>query len=108
MSGSLFDVADADFEAKVLKSNVPVLVDFWAPWCGPCKLLTPVLEELASELAGKVIIAKMDIMQQQQTAATFGIRSIPALLLFKDGRVADTIIGNMPKQKLRDRLQRAL
>jgi len=108
MSGPLMELADADFGAKVLKSELPVLVDFWAPWCGPCKLLAPVLEELAGELAGRVVIAKMDIMQQQQTAATYGIRSIPALLLFKQGQVADTIVGNMPKQKLRDRLLKAL
>ena len=108
MSGPLMELADADFGAKVLKSDIPVLVDFWAPWCGPCKALAPVLEELAGELAGRVVIGKLDIMQQQQTAATYGIRSIPALLLFKQGRVAETIVGNLPKQKLRDRLLKAL
>jgi thioredoxin 1 len=108
MSGPLMELADADFGARVLKSELPVLVDFWAPWCGPCKLLAPVLEELAIELAGRLVIGKLDIMQQQQTAATYGIRSIPALLLFKQGQVADTIVGNLPKQKLRDRLLKAL
>ena len=108
MVGQLIELADADFNEKVLKSSVPVLVDFWATWCGPCKMLAPVLEELAGEFAGRLVIGKMDIVAQPQTAAHYGIRSIPALILFKDGKVADTLVGAQPKQKIRDRLQQAL
>jgi thioredoxin 1 len=108
MAGQLRDLSDADFDAKVLASERPYIVDFWAPWCGPCKMVTPILEELAGELAGKVEIGKMDIAQHPQTAAKYGIQSIPALLIFKSGKVADMIVGAQPKNKLRDKIAKAL
>ena len=108
MAGSTIELNDKDFRTKVLQSATPVLVDFWAPWCGPCKMIAPMLEELAGEFAGRLIIGKMDIMQNPQTTADFGIRSIPALLLFKDGKVAETIMGAAPKGKLQEKIKSAL
>ncbi len=99
---------DATFEQEVLKSDVPVLVDFWAVWCGPCKAIAPAVEELAKQYKGKVKIGKMDVDQHQNVAQRFGIRSIPTLLLFKGGRVVDTIVGAVPKSKLEESLKKAL
>jgi len=108
MAGNTVELTDKDFQARVLQSTTPVLVDFWAPWCGPCKMIAPVLEELAVEFAGQLIIGKMDIMQNPQTAADYGIRSIPALLLFKQGKVAETIMGAASKSKLQEKIKGAL
>lgn len=91
---------DSTFEADVLKSNIPVLVDFWAEWCGPCKAIGPKLEEIAGEMAGKVKIVKLDVDSNQETAAKFGIRSIPTMILFKGGQPVDQIMGNQPKDSL--------
>src|SRR6266487_4573802 len=91
---------DGTFEQEVLKSDTPVLVDFWATWCGPCKAIAPAVEELAKEY--KVKVAKLDIDSHQQVPQKYGIRSIPTLLVFKGGRVVDTIIGAVPKSKLVD------
>ncbi len=99
---------DATFEQEVLKSEIPVLVDFWAVWCGPCKAIAPTVEELAKQYKGKVKIGKMDVDQHQNVAQRFGIRSIPTLLLFKGGRVVDTIVGAVPKSKLEESLKKAL
>lgn len=95
-------VSDASFEADVLKSNQPVLVDFWAEWCGPCKTIAPVLEEIAQELGGKLKIVKVDIDRNAQTPKKYGIRGVPTLMLFKDGQVAATKVGAEPKRKLLD------
>ena len=95
-------VSDASFEADVLKSNQPVLVDFWAEWCGPCKTIAPVLEEIAQELDGKLKIVKVDIDRNAQTPKKYGIRGVPTLMLFKDGQVAATKVGAEPKRKLLD------
>ncbi|WP_374367541.1 thioredoxin TrxA [Dongia sp.] len=95
-------VSDASFEADVLKSNQPVLVDFWAEWCGPCKAIAPVLEEIAQELGGKLKIVKVDIDRNAQTPKKYGIRGVPTLMLFKDGQVAATKVGAEPKRKLLD------
>ena len=93
-------VTDASFEADVLKAGEPVVVDFWAEWCGPCRMIGPALEEIASEMAGKVKVVKVNVDENPATAAQFGIRSIPTLLLFKDGKLAGQKVGAAPKSDL--------
>ena len=93
-------INDADFESVVVNSDIPVLLDFWAPWCGPCKMIAPVLDELAPEFAGKVKIVKMNVDDNQATPAQFGVRSIPTLLLIKNGQVGATQVGALPKTQL--------
>jgi thioredoxin 1 len=94
-------VSDATFEAEVKKADVPVLVDFWAEWCGPCRMVAPILEELSEEFAGQLKVVKLDVEANPQVAQSYNIRGIPALLLFKNGEVAGQQIGALPKQKLR-------
>lgn len=89
-------INDVDFESVVVNSDIPVLLDFWAPWCGPCKMIAPVLDELAPEFAGKVKIVKMNVDDNQATPAQFGVRSIPTLLLIKNGQVVATQVGALP------------
>lgn len=91
---------DDNFEGEVLKSEKPVLIDFWAPWCGPCKAIGPVIEELAGELKDSVKVMKMNVDDNQKTAVNFGVRSIPTILLFKDGKVVGSIIGLVAKEKI--------
>ncbi len=102
------EVTDADFESEVLKSDLPVLVDFWAPWCGPCRMVAPVVEELAGEYDGKVKFVKLNTDDNIQTASRYGIRSIPTLLVFKGGEAVDQVIGFRPKSDLKRTLDKSL
>ncbi len=102
------ELTDDNFEQEVVKSDKPVVVDFWAEWCGPCKMIAPVIEELASEYEGKVKFGKLDVDNNMQAAATYQIRSIPTLLFFKDGEVVDNIIGAVPKSVIKERLDEML
>lgn len=102
MSDKIVHVTDASFEQDVLKAEGPVLVDFWAEWCGPCKMIAPILDEVAEEFAGKVTIAKINIDENAETAPKYGIRGIPTLLLFKEGAVAATKVGALSKGQLAD------
>ncbi|MCU0452176.1 MAG: thioredoxin [Bacteroidetes bacterium] len=102
------EMTDANFDAEVLNSDVPVLVDFWAVWCGPCKMIAPTVEELANEYQGKLKVGKVDVDNNQQVAMKFGIRSIPTLLVFKGGKVVDQIVGAVPKKALIDKLSKHL
>jgi thioredoxin 1 len=108
MAKDTVPVGDADFKAQVLESTEPVLVDFWATWCAPCRAIAPALEELATQYKGKVKIAKVDVDEAQDVAQQFGIRSIPTLLMFKGGKVVDQIVGAVPKSKLEDSLRKVL
>ena len=92
--------SDGNFENDVLKSSTPVLVDFWAEWCGPCKALAPKLDEIAKEYGDKLRVAKVDIDQNKETPTNFGVRGVPTLVLFKDGQVIDQIVGNHPKENI--------
>ncbi|PTW62751.1 thioredoxin [Breoghania corrubedonensis] len=101
-------VTDASFDTDVLNSSEPVVVDFWAEWCGPCKQIAPALDEIASEMEGQVKIAKLNVDENQNTAIKYGVRSIPTLLLFKNGELAATQVGAAPKSRLADWIKSAL
>jgi thioredoxin 1 len=107
MAGTLPDVTDTNFQAEVLESDQPVLVDFWAPWCGPCRVVGPVLEEIASE-RDDLRIVKLNVDENQQTAAQFEVLSIPTMILFKNGQVAKKVIGAYPKKRLESELESEL
>ena len=100
MSDVVFEFTDQNFEKDVLQSDVPVLIDFWATWCGPCKAIAPVIEEIAAEYENRVKVGKVDVDQNQNTAMQFGVRSIPTLLLINNGKVANQIVGAVPKENI--------
>ena len=104
----LVHLTDASFDQEVLKSDLPVIVDFWAGWCGHCRMVAPVFEELSGEYAGRLKFGKVDVDANPATSAEYGIRSIPALLVFKGGQVVDTIVGAMPKAALAQKIDAAL
>jgi thioredoxin 1 len=104
----LFQATDGNFEPEILKSDIPVMVDFWAPWCGPCHVIGPVIEELAAEYAGRVKVAKMNVDDNPATPSQYGIRGIPTVILFKDGKVFDQIVGAVPKSKVEEMIKKAL
>ncbi len=108
MSDSVLHATDADFDSHVLQSDVPVLVDFWAPWCGPCKIIAPALDQLAGEYAGKAKVVKVDVDQNPATAMKFRVRSIPMLLVFKDGQIHGQQIGAVGKAQLAQLIDKAL
>jgi thioredoxin 1 len=105
---NVLEVSDVTFDQEVLKSTVPVLIDFWAPWCGPCKAIAPVVEELAGAYDGRLKVVKMNVDDNPQTPSKYGVRGIPNLILFKGGSVADQIIGAAPKAHLVRAIDRAL
>ena len=105
MDGKYVTLTDANFKQEVLESNEPVLVDFWAAWCGPCRVIAPAIEELAGDFEGRAKIGKLDVDHNPQTAMQYGVRSIPTLLFFKDGRVADQLIGAVPKKIIAEKLE---
>ncbi|MBV8935464.1 MAG: thioredoxin TrxA [Alphaproteobacteria bacterium] len=102
MSANTKAVTDQSFETDVLKASGPVLVDFWAEWCGPCKMIAPALEEIAGELAGKLTVAKVNVDENPTTPNNYAVRGIPTLIMFKDGQPAATQVGALPKQRLKD------
>lgn len=105
---NLLHVTDEDFEAEILKSEKPVLVDFWAAWCGPCKAIAPTIEALAEEYAGQIRVAKLDVDNNPKSAMKFGIRAIPTMIMFKDGEVSDQITGAVGKAQLEEAIKKAL
>lgn len=102
------EFTDQNFATEVLQSEKPVLVDFWAVWCGPCKMIAPFVEELANEFEGKAKVGKLDVDNNQDSAIKYGVRSIPTVLIFKDGKVKETIIGAVPKVQLKQKLEAAM
>jgi thioredoxin 1 len=100
MAGKVKEISDSNFEQEVLKSSLPVLVDFWAPWCGPCKSIAPVLEDLATEFDGQLLIMKMNVDDNPNTPSKFDVRGIPNLVIFKNGEAVDQIVGAVPKDQL--------
>ena len=109
MSGeTVIHISEGTFDAEVLKSSQPALVDFWAPWCGPCRAIAPILDELAEEYKGKVKVAKINVNENRKLAGDHGVMSIPTMILFKDGKVVDKLIGLVPKDRLKALMDKVL
>lgn len=107
-SAGIVELSDSTFEGEVLKSESPVLVDFWAPWCGPCRILAPVVEEVANSYTGRIKVGKLNVDDNQETTMQYSIRSIPTLILFKNGKPLDQIIGAVPKSEIEKMVKKAL
>jgi thioredoxin 1 len=105
-NNAIVEVTDANFDADVLKSDKPVLIDFWATWCGPCRAIAPIVDELATEYQGKVKVGKMDVDRNSATPMRYGVRGIPTLLVFKDGQVKEQIVGYVPKEQIQKALDK--
>jgi len=105
---SLSHVNDKNFALEVLNANLPVLVDFWATWCGPCRSISPIVEELAKEFAGRVKVTKLNVDESPATPSQYGVRGIPTLILFKDGKILDQIVGAVPKARLKAMIEKAI
>ena len=107
-SEAILEISDSNFESEVVNSDVPVLVDFWAPWCGPCRAIAPLVEEISSSYAGKIKVGKMNVDDNQATTMKFGIRSIPTIIMFKGGEAVDQIIGAVPKAEIERVVEKSL
>ena len=108
MAGSVKEISDADFQKEVLNANLPTLIDFWAPWCGPCRAIAPIVEELAKTYQGKVNFVKMNVDDNQNTPSQYGVRGIPTLILFKGGQILNQVVGAVPKPHLENLVKEAL
>jgi len=102
--GNYVELSDANFEEEVLNSEIPVIVDFWAEWCAPCRVIEPLVDELAQQYSGKVKVGKMDVDQNPQSSMNYGIRSIPTLLFFKEGKAVDQLLGAVPKNQIEEKI----
>lgn len=107
MAGNVKEIRDVDFEEVVLKADKPVLVDFWASWCGPCRMMAPVFEEVANQYSDKVVFCKINVDENPESPKKYGVRGIPTLILFKDGNVVSTIVGAVPKGQIEDLIKKA-
>lgn len=108
MSEDVLQVTDSSFEADVLKSNTPVLVDFWATWCAPCRAIAPIIEEMAKEYEGRLKVAKLNVDENPATPGKYGVRGIPTLILFKDGQVVDQVVGAVPKSRVKSLIEKVV
>ncbi|MBI5643851.1 MAG: thioredoxin TrxA [Deltaproteobacteria bacterium] len=108
MAGNIVDVTDSNFETAILKSDIPVLVDFWASWCAPCKAIAPIVEEIAKDYGGRVRVAKMNVDENPSTPGKYGVRGIPTLILFKNGQIVDQVVGAVPKNQIKSLVDKGL